>query len=239
VQFLAERAARGELPPAPLAVDLYIACACAHGVPGAVDAFDRTFGDLMRRTFARGDRAKLFVDDAQQALRERLFVAADGARPKIAEYAGRAPLKSWLAAAASRIVIDMRRRVAAKREDPTSGVRSLAADVQPELAYIKMRYKGAFEGAVRAALARLSAAERALLKLSLSEGMTVDRLGALYHVGRSTAARRLAAARRALLEETRRELCAALHLTPSEYESLAALVRSDLEVSVGTILAGS
>jgi len=237
VRCLGERTQGGELPSAAHAADLYLACACAHGVGGAVEGLERAFGDVIRRVLARQDRAGILVDDAQQILRERLFVgAAGGVPPKIADYAGRAPLRSWLAAAAARTVIDLRRRVDAKREDPGSGIRSLAADAEPELDYIKTRYRGEFQDAVRAALANLSERDRALLKLNVAEGMSVDRLGALYQVGRSTAARWLASARRALLEETRRELCDRLRITPSEYESLAALVRSDLEVSVGSLL---
>jgi RNA polymerase sigma-70 factor (ECF subfamily) len=238
-RFLSERAVDGELPRVELAPDLFLACACAHGVRGAAEALEEAFGDVIRRVMERRDRAGMLLDDARQALRARLFVGSgDGALPKIADYAGRAPLRSWLAAAASRTVIDLRRRAAAKREDPASGIRSLAADLQPELEYIKTRYRGEFHDAVRAAVARLTERDRALLKLNLSEGMSVDRLGALYGVGRSTAARWLAAARRALLEETRQELCARLRITPSEYESLAALVRSDLELSVGSLLGG-
>jgi RNA polymerase sigma-70 factor (ECF subfamily) len=236
VAFLAARTEEAELPPLEHAADLYIACACAGGVDGAVALLDGAFGDMIRRVLARRDGSRELADDAQQVLRERLFVGSADARPKIADYAGRAPLRSWLAAAASRTLIDLRRRVDAKREEPGSGMRSLADDAEPELQYLKERYRKEFAEAVRAAVAHLSQRDRALLKLNLVQGMSIDRLGAVYNVGRSTAARWLSAARQALHEETRRELCARLSLSPSEYESLAALVRSDLDVSAATLL---
>jgi RNA polymerase sigma-70 factor (ECF subfamily) len=77
------------------------------------------------------------------------------------------------------------------------------------------------------------------LRLAYANGFTVDRIGGLYGVSRATAARWVAAAREALHDGTRRELCARLRITTSEYRSLAALVRSDLEVSVVRLLDGS
>jgi len=238
-RFIRDRAG-GELPPPERAADLFIACACVEGLRGAVEALERAHGDVIRRVLARSDRTHVLVDDAHKVVSERLFVGSAGTRPKIGDFAGRAPLRGWLAVVASRTVIDLRRRVDARREDEGSGTRSLAAvDDQPELAYLKARHRREFSEAARAALAALSDRERSILRLNLVEGMSVDRLAALYKVGRSTAARWLAAARHSLHEQTRRELCARLRLSDSEYASLAALVRSDLELSVNGLLAGS
>src|SRR5262249_32629853 len=89
-RFLVERAA-AEAPPAlDRAADLYLACACAEGVHGAVEALERTHGEVVRRVLARLDPAQRFVDDALQILRERLFVGSAEVRPKIKDYAGRA-----------------------------------------------------------------------------------------------------------------------------------------------------
>jgi RNA polymerase sigma-70 factor (ECF subfamily) len=62
--------------------------------------------------------------------------------------------------------------------------------------------------------------------------MSVDRLGTIYKVGRSTAARWVASARRALLESAREALRIELRLTSAELDSLAADMHSQLEVSV-------
>jgi RNA polymerase sigma-70 factor (ECF subfamily) len=230
-RYLAERVHEGNLPDETLATDLFIACACAVGAPGALVAFEQTFGDLMSRAASRVDAAPSFVDEAVQVLREKLFVPRPDAQPQIAGYAGRAPLPSWLAAATLRTALKLRRR---KDDQPHDSLRSGmgAMTDNPELNYIRERYGRPFDDAIRSAVRRLPDKDRALLRLHLAEGMGIDKLGALYHVGRSTAARWLAKARTTLLEETRRELCEGLGLTPSEYESLAAAVRSHLEISL-------
>ncbi len=66
--------------------------------------------------------------------------------------------------------------------------------------------------------------------------MSIDALAGVYHVGRSTAARWLADARERLLAGTRDALCAELQIGRAEYESLAALMRSHVAVSVVRLL---
>jgi RNA polymerase sigma-70 factor (ECF subfamily) len=106
----------------------------------------------------------------------------------------------------------------------------------PELAVLKRRYARDFATALEHAFARLSDRERALLQLHLVDRLSIDSLGELYKVGRSTAARWLSSARRTLAEETRLELRRKLRLTQSEYESLAVVVRSLVDVSVVKLL---
>jgi RNA polymerase sigma-70 factor (ECF subfamily) len=234
------RHAAGEpaLPPAGHAADVYLACACAAGAPAAVATFDRRFSRILARAVGRVDPAPAFVEDALQTILEHLLVSPPGAPPRIAEYAGRAPLRAWLAAVAVRTALNLRRRRADQPHDALDeDGPGVAAGADPELGYMKAVYKDAFEAAVRAALARISPEERALLRLHLTEGMSIDRLAERYAIGRSTAARRLASARAALREHTRAELEARLGLTRSGMDSIAALVRSQLEVSASGLLA--
>jgi len=107
---------------------------------------------------------------------------------------------------------------------------------EPELDYLRQRYREHFEEALRAALASAAPRDRAILRLHLGERLSIDKLAALYDVGRSTAHRWLGEARERLMESTRAELCRRLDVTPSEYESLAALVRSEVAVSVVRLL---
>jgi RNA polymerase sigma-70 factor (ECF subfamily) len=176
------------------------------------------------------------VDEAFQAVLAKLFLPAPGAAPKIDEYAGRAPLRSWLAAVASRTMIDLRRRAAAKPETPTDGcAEGLPARADPELDYLKARYRAEFEGALQAAALALDDRPRALLRLHFCAGMSIDALGAVYGVGRSTAARWLASARGEFLKRTKQILFERLGVDSSEYRSIAALVRSQIELSAGTL----
>jgi RNA polymerase sigma-70 factor (ECF subfamily) len=239
--WLGERASPpiAQLPADALAADAYLACACLADAPGAVVCFDSAFASLLVRIVQRVDRSPAFVDDARQAIRERLFVSAPGGRPKIAEYAARSPLRAWLRVVALRVALNVHRGSAVEaRELQSADDERLAASgaQDPEVRLSKAREKAAVEGAVRDAIKRLSARDRTLLRQHLVDGLSVDGLGAHYHVGRSTAARWLAAAREALRDHTRAELSA--RLGPGDPASIAAFVRSQLELSARSLLGG-
>jgi RNA polymerase sigma-70 factor (ECF subfamily) len=75
-----------------------------------------------------------------------------------------------------------------------------------------------------------------LLKQHLIYRLTVDQLGALYHLHRATAARRLAKARQALLDGARASLARRLGVPAAELASAMELVASRLEVSIERLL---
>ena len=230
-------ALRGDLAHAG---DMFLACACAYGVDGAVDAFERTHTSALARSLASFDPTPAFVEDTLQATREHLFVRTGGAPSAIVNYGGRASLQSWLSAVAFRWAISARRRKSAQRHDEFSAENDVRLEmVGPEIHYLRARYKNVLEDAVSAAVERLSPKDRLLLKLNVIEGMSIDALGSIYGVGRSTAARWLADARRALLDHAKREAKARLDVTSTELESLADDLRSDLDVNMASLLAGS
>ncbi len=68
------------------------------------------------------------------------------------------------------------------------------------------------------------------------DGLNIDRIGALFGMHRSTVARWRTSVRRRLLASTREELQRRVSMTPSEFESLLALVQSQLVVSIRTAL---
>jgi RNA polymerase sigma-70 factor (ECF subfamily) len=109
----------------------------------------------------------------------------------------------------------------------------------PELDLARRRHAAEFRDAIRAALSKLEPRQRALLRMNLSNGLSIDRIAEIYQIGRSTAARWLAAARDALQDHTRGELVARLRLSPAELESLAAVIRSEIELSVAGLLGES
>ena len=113
VRHLARHAGRGGSPSSlrELCVeDLYLACACAHGAPGAAVAFERHQLARVSGFLSRMAAAPDLVDEVKQELRIKLLVPAPGAAPKIAEYSGRGALASWLRVVALRTAIDLRRR---------------------------------------------------------------------------------------------------------------------------------
>jgi RNA polymerase sigma-70 factor (ECF subfamily) len=222
----------GALPGVEHAGDVLLACACAAGLQRAFEALEPLLVTAVARATARIDASAGFRDLVAQDLRTRLLV---GDRPKIAEYAGRAPLASWLKTAAVRAALNLRRARGDRAHD--SIPEGLMVAVAPEKDLVRGKYRGAFEDAVRMALAELPERERALLGASVGEGLGVDALGARFGVGRSTAARWLIAARELLARETRRVLLERLGLTPSELDSVAGELRSQIDVSVVRLLA--
>src|SRR5262249_41377431 len=61
--------------------DLFLACACARGLSGAIEKFEQTFGGEIGRTARRFERRGLAADDLHQLLRNKLFAAQPGEAP--------------------------------------------------------------------------------------------------------------------------------------------------------------
>ncbi|HEU4533913.1 MAG TPA: sigma factor-like helix-turn-helix DNA-binding protein [Polyangiaceae bacterium] len=230
----------GEGAPGELCVeDLYLACACALGDPAAVAAFERHFLSRVSLFLSRMRPEPSLVDEVKQALRVRLLVAPAGSPPKIAEYSGRGSLQSWLQVAAVRAAIDLRRQRGgpeAEGAEREGAAEAVAGGRDPELDYLKGRYRAEFEGAFGASLQALPSEQRNVLRLHLVDGLSVDQIGGLFRVHRSTAARWVASAREAVLKETRGLLRARLGVSASEIESLARLIESQFDLSVARLL---
>jgi len=243
VRHLASRHVTDEPLENLRAADLYLASACTERVSGAIEAFERAYMSRVGVFLARMRPSAAFVDDVQQTLRERLFVGKDGARPKIAEYSGRGALESWVRVIAIRAAIDLRRQGAgavdqggAKPDDERP--QSKEMEVDPELDYIKKRYRQEFNEAIRQAVAALTAEQRELLQLHFLDGLTLDQLAVRFGVHRATVARRIATAREAIGDEAHRLLRAWLRANESELQSLTRVMRSQLDLSLAGLLKG-
>jgi RNA polymerase sigma-70 factor, ECF subfamily len=226
----------GQLPALEHAADLLLAYACSRSLPAAIRAFQGEYAPVIERVLLhRCARADLAAE-AHQIVLERLLVgdARRGAAPKIASYRGAGPLQNWVASTAATTLATLGRTETRQRELAravhTSSALPLPHD--PELDYLKRRYKVAVEQALLQALSQLGERNSILLRLSLGERMSIDALGAMYSVNRATAARWLAAARTQLVDTTKRILRARLNLSERECESVVALVQSQIEVSI-------
>jgi RNA polymerase sigma-70 factor, ECF subfamily len=232
VRHLAERSGDA-LPALQRSADLYVACACMEGLPAALQAFDRGFRGDVGRAIARTDSSASFLDELMQVVAMKLFVKTDEGPPAIAEYAGRASLRGWLSTVAKRTALNLKRGKANRdHAELTSGIKDVGGAAGPDLALLKARYKEEFETSIRAAWVGLPETERSLLLLHLANKVTLPQLATMHGVSRATITRKLAAAREALVEATRRDLIARLEVSPSEYDSLMALLQSQLEVSI-------
>ena len=71
---------------------------------------------------------------------------------------------------------------------------------------MKENYRGEFEKALAQALERLPEHERALLRLHLVNGVSLEKIGTMFAVSQPTASRWLAAARAKLLDDVKQTL---------------------------------
>jgi RNA polymerase sigma-70 factor (ECF subfamily) len=233
VRHLATHSAEG-LPPLAHSGDLWLACGCALAVPGAAEAFERTFRSFIERAVARVDRSS--VDEATQSVLVSLLVAEPGIPRRIGEYAGRAGLKAWVTTIAANATLRLHRRIGDQPHDTLSGLAEQVARAEPELALAKARHARDLEAALRDALESLDGRQRVILRVRHVKGWRLEQVATMYRVSRATAARMVTAAHESLLVETKRLLRERLRLTDSELESLVALLQSQLEVSLVRLL---
>lgn len=217
--------------------DLFLACACARAVPGAIEELELRHAPAWEGTLRRLDPSPAFADDVRQLVREKLFVARHGRSPGIAAYSGAGPLGGWLRVTVRRVALNLRRRAPAAPEDPSDELAGLGAPLaDPELDHLRRTYRPEFERAFRDALDTLSPRERNLLRLHYLHGVSGHHLSEMYRVHDSTISRTLSAARLKLHEETRQRLTERLGLTTSQVASLAGLVLSRIELNLASAL---
>jgi RNA polymerase sigma-70 factor (ECF subfamily) len=208
--------------------DLALACACHRRDDAAILELDNRHMRAIPRALARIGAAAL-ADEVAQRLRDRFVVHG-----KIADYSGRGPLSAWVRAAAVRTAVDLLR--AQRRAAGASEHAALpAAAVDPELELLRDRYAETIQAALQRALDTAPVRERNLLRLCYLDGLSVDEIGAIYHVHRTTAGRLVARARETLIAETRRLVRERLTLSDSDLDSLLRAVRSHLHISLTSL----
>jgi RNA polymerase sigma-70 factor (ECF subfamily) len=212
--------------------DLYLAHACALGNHHAIQAFEQHCLTGIDLALSQYRASSDLVEEVKQRVRKRALVAESGP-PRIDSFSGRGGLRSWVRVMAAREAIDLLRRT--RREaavDDDTALHSLVTPGDAELDHAKAHYVAEFKQAFTAALRSLSPRDQTVLRQHVIDGLTIDQLGALYHVHRATAARNLERARQAVLEATRRQFASALRVRPSELDSILRLIRSRIEVTL-------
>jgi len=219
------------------AADLYLACACAAGDPIGLRLFEDQVLPHAAAALRRLDPSPAFSDEVRQLLRQKLFVKDGESLPKIADYAGRGPLATWVRVSAVRTALNL--RGSGKREQPmtSSQVAALAPPVDdPALKYLKVQFADEFETALARACAALTDRDRTILRLRFVDDLNIDQIGGLYGVHRATVARWIARIRDELFAATRGDLVGRLKLSDSDFESLLRLARSQLDLSLSAVL---
>lgn len=211
--------------------DLFIAWGCARGDIAALSILELHIVPLVRNSLTRALRAEQ-LEEALQELRVHMLVVRADQAP-IAKYDGRAPLSIWLRVCALRLALRHRQRQQAGAGDDELLERVSAGVAEPQLLYMRSTYGRQFQAAFINAVRALSSRHRNLLRHSVIDGLSIDQIGAIYHVHRATAARQLADARAALVASTRANLQAALGVADEELDSILRMLVSHSLASVG------
>lgn len=214
--------------------DLYLACACARGDAAAVAAFDHRYMSDMAAALGRMRLPASSLDEVKQLVRHKLFVAAPGKRPRIAEYSGRSGLRRWLRSVAVRTCLNFLRKGKRERlvEDDQVLVGVSAAGDDPEVAYMKERYRNEFRQAFLDALAGVTPRQQSILRYHYVDRLNIDEIGTIYRVHRVTAYRWLEKAREVLVSQTNALLRERLAVEQGEYDSILRMIQSQLHVSL-------
>jgi RNA polymerase sigma-70 factor (ECF subfamily) len=213
------------------AADLYLACACVQGVPAALAAFEKRCLAGLVEALVRQDLPRVVAEDAVQNVRQKLLVPPPGTPGRIGDYKGAGSLAGWVKVIAIRETLQLLR----KERPPVADDQlvELPLDTSdPELAHFRKVYLEQFREALLAALAELPRRDRNVLRHQYVYRMTIDQIGAIYHVHRVTASRWEAKARTALLAGTRRRLMQRLKVSAAELESIMRIIQSQLDISL-------
>jgi len=210
--------------------ELALAVAWAQKDPAALAVFESHYAADLRHTIEHLGFDRTTADEAEQNVREMLFVGREGGRPGISGFGGFGRLRGWLRVVASRAAFRLARDGSPAKTQPA--LEAIAGDDDFELSYLKRTYARAFESAFRDELARLPASDRLLLKQRFQHGMTVTELGRLYGVHASTISRRVTDVHAALVSHIRRSMTERLGLGAGEVSSIFRMIQSQIAISL-------
>src|SRR6185295_16657184 len=190
-----------------------VACACALNNPQALAALDRELTSVVPGAVSGLKLDASAAQEVTQLIRQKVLMGGEDGHPRILDYAGRAPLKSWLRAMAVRMGLNFKRDERVHAHEDEEILDNLPdPDEDPELRHVRARYKKEFSVAFRTALDALSPEERNFLRMHFVEGVPLDKIGKLYDTHKSTISRWMARARETLLKEIRAVLAERLNL---------------------------
>jgi RNA polymerase sigma-70 factor (ECF subfamily) len=221
--------------------DLYFACACALGHPGAVAAFHAQYLPMIQRELRRQRLSQGLREEVQQRLLMELLVSTPEAPPLITRFAGTGQLASWL-----RVVTARTAHKALHREKRTvlSDDERLAEELAEqggslELAHVKAAYREAFRLAFREAVESLPPREINLLRQRFVDGLLLQEIARIYRVHHTTVHRWLERTRLLLSRRTYERLGARLEIPAQDCSTIFRMIHSDLDFTLHSLLRGS
>lgn len=212
-------------------LDVELAQRLARGDKNAIATFEREVAFEIEAAIKKIDRDKTFVGEIAQEVRVKLLV---GDPPKIASYRGAGPLRAWVAIVAMRAALNAKRAKQPVSDDVLADVVDREPD--PELRHLTTLYRAEYREALTAALAALTDRDRALLRLRFVAGLELAQIGKLYRVHEATASRWIAAAIEAVGDDARKRLVARLAVSEATADSVARMVKSQLDLSIARLL---
>lgn len=215
--------------------DVYLAIACARGDAAAVAHFEREHVAKIASWLGSHERDPHVIDEVRQRVRARALAARDGAPPRIADFSGRGPLGAWVRVIALREHASLCRAAVDASDDELADL-ARTGELSPELASLRARYLPVVTAAFRAAVAALPARTRTIMRLCYVDGTSLDAIGRLYGVNKSTVSRWLATARAEVLSGARDRVRAELALPAADIDSLLGAMPRDLELSLHGLL---
>ena len=215
--------------------DLYLACGCACGEAPAIAAFEEHCLGPLDRVLASMGVDHAACADVTQEIRSRVLVGniRQARRAEILDFAGRGDLRGWIRVMAVRQALQRQER--ARRELPAEDSELLQQIADPDdlsLAHAKGVYREEFKRAFERALRALPDRQRTLLRQHYVDGLSIDELGSLYRVHRSTAARLVGRARILVLDATRARMRSQLGVESRDLDSILRLIWSQIDVSL-------
>jgi RNA polymerase sigma-70 factor (ECF subfamily) len=227
---------------AQLAVEeLYLACACLHHVPLALETFEQHYLRKLPKLLRSRERSAADLDEICQVTRVKLLVSSSEGPPKIAEYKGNGALLSWVRVTAMRIAAKQTRKDKPTVNPDEEIIQPLLSGTgnDPELDRIKQHHHEDLRHAMREAFASLSDADRYLLRLYYVDRISMYDLGPLLGISQPTVSRRLEQVREKIRKETQRHLEEHLKLSPRDFQSFIKLLDSQFDLRISQVLGGA
>jgi RNA polymerase sigma-70 factor, ECF subfamily len=221
------------------AEDLYLVCAGLAGDKGAAAEIRAVARPVIAKALKRVSGASAIVEEVEQRLLDSMFVGGD-AGPKLLSYAGRGPLGTWIGISSQRQAYTILRHEQAElRARQEAVARHRLAAIDPETAAIKEKYRAQFQQAMDRAIETLDDREKMLYRMHLVEGCTLERIAAAYGVSHPTIIRWLRKARERILDEAKRHLRQSLPISSGEFDSIARLLASEIDLDITRAVATS
>ncbi len=217
--------------------DVALALACARGLPAARTLLEQEVLLKLRAPLSRLHPAPVFVDEVLQTLRANLLMPREEAPFRLLGYAGTGPLLHWVGISATRLALRLRKTLGDASQVDAEVLAAHPAPGGLELGFVREESRGHVRAAFIQAVASLDDEDRELLRLHFVDGLSLERMGALFGLHKSTLSRRLSAVQALLEKRTRRALAERLSLPEPEVDSLMRAIHGRLDLSLSGLLA--